>query len=128
MREGTEMSEKLFDKRASELIGKNVYDSAASFIGNVVDVKLSLEKGFALIVSPQGGNPGRELIIEADEIAVVKDTILLKTTREQQTKPCPECGHVNPAVARYCRECGTELSRSDYALIRGALNKDPLAR
>jgi len=122
------MSEKLFEKRASELIGKNVYDSAASFIGNVVDVRLSLEKGFALIVSPQGGNPGRELTIEADEIAVVKDTILLKTTHEQQQKHCPECGHLNPAVARYCRQCGTELSRSDYALIRGALNKDPLAR
>ena len=118
----------MFDKRASELIGKSVYDATASFIGNVVDVRFNSEKGFALIVSPQGRNPNKEegeLTIEADEIAVVKDTILLKTTHEQQEKRCPDCGHANPAVAKYCRQCGTELSRTDYAMIRGASGKDP---
>jgi len=114
-------------KRVSELIGKDVYDASASLIGTVVDIALGSDKGFSLVVSTQGMNPpksSRELTIEANEIAVVKDAILLKTTREEQQKRCPECGKVNPIVARYCRECGTELSRTDYALIRGPLNKD----
>ena len=31
--------------------------------------------------------------------------IQLKLLRE----PCAKCGYANPTVARYCRECGTEL-------------------
>jgi len=129
MRERAELSEKLFDKRASELIGKNVYDASASLIGSVADVglKFDLAKGFSLIVSPQATNPGtdsRELTFEADEIAQVKDVVLLRTSHEQPQKRCPDCGNSNPAVAIYCRQCGTELSRTDYALIRGAPGKD----
>ena len=114
-------------KRASELIGKDVYDASASLIGTVVDVELNSDKAFSLIISTQGMNPAknsRELVIEVNEIAIVKDAIVLKTTREGQQKRCPECGNANPIVARYCRECGTELSRTDYALIRGALGKN----
>ena len=114
-------------KRTSELIGKDVYDASASLIGTVLDVELNSEKTFSLIVSTQGMNPpknSRELVIEADDIAIVKDVILLKTTREGQQKRCSECGNANPNVATYCRECGAELSRTDYPLIRGALDKD----
>ena len=114
-------------KRASELIGKDVYDASASLIGTVVDVQFDSDKAFALIVSTQGMNPtktSRELVIEANEIATVRDAILLQTTREGQQKRCPECGNANPIVARYCRQCGTELSRTDYALIRGTLDKN----
>lgn len=114
-------------RRASKIIGKDVYDASASLIGTVVDVQLNSDKGFALIISTQDGNPGkdsRELTIEANEITTIKDVILLKTTREAQQKRCPECGHANPTVARYCRECGTELSRTDYPLIRPTASKE----
>jgi sporulation protein YlmC with PRC-barrel domain len=115
-------------KRASELIGKDVYDASASHIGTVVDVELNPDiPSFSLIVSTQGRNPAkssRTLTIEAKEIAVMKDAIILKTSREEQQKRCPECGHMNPIVARYCRECGSELSRADYPLISGALGED----
>jgi sporulation protein YlmC with PRC-barrel domain len=113
------------------LIGKAVYDASASLIGTVVDIELNPDKTFSLILSSQGNNPvktSRELTIEADEIAIARDAILLKTTREAQQKRCLECGNANPIVARYCRECGTELSRTDYELIRGALGKDLSAK
>jgi sporulation protein YlmC with PRC-barrel domain len=111
-------------KRASQLIGKAVYDASASLIGTVADIELNSDKTFSLILSTQGSNPAktsRQLTIEANEIAIARDAILLKTTREGQQKRCPECGNANPIVARYCRECGTELSRTDYELIRGPL-------
>ena len=114
-------------KKASEVVGIDVYDASASYIGTVVDVELNLDKGFSVIVSTQGRHPAktsRDLTIEASEIAVVKDVVLLKTSREEQQKPCPECGNMNPIVARYCRECGAELSRTDYALIRGTLDRE----
>lgn len=114
-------------KRASELMGKDVYDASASLIGTVVDIEVNSDKAFYLIVSTQGSNPvktSRELVIDAREISIARDAILLKTTREAQQKRCPECGNANPIVARYCRECGTELSRTDYELIRGTLEKN----
>ena len=117
----------MVNKRASELIGKDVYDASASLIGTVLDVELNTDKAFSIIVSTQGMNPAknsRELTIEANEIAIVKDAIVLKTTREGQLKRCPECANTNPIVARYCRECGSELSRTDYPLTPGALDKD----
>jgi len=121
----------LLSKRTSELIGKDVYDASASLIGSVVDVQLKRDKGFTLIISTQDSNPGRdsrELTIEANEITLVKDVILLKTTREAQQKRCPECGNANPIVARYCRECGAELSKTDYPLIRLTASKRPSTR
>ena len=119
----------MFNGRTSELIGKNVYDASGSLIGSVVDVELSLDdKAFSLIVSTQNRNPGwgsGELAIEANEIGTVKDVVLLKGTHKTEEKRCPECGHGNPTVARFCRECGTELNGTDYPLIRRTSGKEP---
>ena len=101
-------------KRTSEIIGKNVVDAYGSVLGSVVDVELDLDldnKPFSLIVSSHDSNPGRdskELLIEAKEIARVRDIVLLKTGHEE--KRCPKCGYMNRVAASYCRECGTTLS------------------
>jgi sporulation protein YlmC with PRC-barrel domain len=111
----------LLSKRASELVGKDVYDTTGSLIGGVVDVELHTDKAFCLIVSTQKASSraeSTEQVIEANEIATVKDVILLKTTRKPQLRRCPECGHSNPTVAMYCRECGTKLTGTDYPVIR----------
>lgn len=121
------MNRELLNKRTSELIGKKVCDASGSLIGTVTDVELNLDKAFSLILSTQDMNPSRsarELAIEANEIALVKDVVLLKTTREAPPKRCPECGYANPTVARYCRECGTELDEIDYPLIRRTAGKE----
>lgn len=99
-------------KRTSEIIGKNVCDAYGSVLGSVVDVELDLESTpFSLIISSHHSSSSRdskELLIEAKEIARVKDIVLLKTGHEE--KPCPKCGYVNRVAASYCRECGTALS------------------
>ena len=104
-----------------------MYDASGLRVGTVVDIELNFVKGFSLIVSTQRRNlsrDSRELTIEANEITIVKDSILLQTTREGQRKRCPKCGYGNPMVARYCRECGTTLAapRNDVAAGKGSLN------
>jgi len=102
----------LVRKRTSEIIGKNVVDAYGSILGSAVDVELDLDSTpFSLIVSSHPGNSGRdskELLIEAKEIAKVKDIVLLKTGHEE--KQCPKCGYANRVAASYCRECGTVLT------------------
>jgi sporulation protein YlmC with PRC-barrel domain len=109
---GVEERGKLVKKRTSEIIGKNVCDAFGSVLGSVEDVELDLDKTpFSLIVSTHGSNLGKdskELLIEANEIARVKDIVLLKTGHED--KRCPKCGYSNRVAANYCRECGTALS------------------
>ena len=87
-------------------------DAFGSVIGGVVDVELELDNTtFSLIVSRPDNNSGRdskELLIEANEIARVRDVVLLKTGHEE--KQCPKCGHTNRVAATYCRQCGTALS------------------
>ena len=87
-------------------------DANGAVLGSVVDVELDLDNTlFSLIVSSHPGNSGRdskELLIEAKEIAKVKDIVLLKTGHEE--KQCPKCGYANRVAASYCRECGTVLT------------------
>jgi sporulation protein YlmC with PRC-barrel domain len=102
----------LVKKRTSGIIGKNVVDAYGSVLGSVVDVELDLDKTpFSLIISSHDSNSGRdskELLVEASEIARVKDIVLLKTGHEE--KRCPKCGYANRVAASFCRECGTALS------------------
>ena len=78
----------------------------------MVDVELDLDNTpFSLIVSSHDSNLGRDpkqLLIEANEIAKVKDIVLVKTGHEE--KQCPKCGYANRVAASYCRECGTTLT------------------
>ena len=97
------MNRKLFNRRISELIGKDVYDSSGTLIGSVADVELKFDRPFCMIVSVKDINLSRhpsELTVEADEIATVHDVVRLKKKR------CPACLCANPIFARYCRECG----------------------
>ena len=102
-------------------------DASGSLIGSVVDVQLNFDRPFCLIVSIKDRNPSsesQELVVEANEIATVRDVVRLNTTRETHRKRCPACGFVNPIVARFCRECGTTLVtvRNDIAAGKSFLH------
>lgn len=32
--------------------------------------------------------------------------------KAKETKPCPKCGHENPATAKFCNECGASMNNS----------------
>jgi O-antigen/teichoic acid export membrane protein/sporulation protein YlmC with PRC-barrel domain len=107
-----EEGRKSVKKRTSEIIGKKVVDAYGSVLGSAVDVEFDVDNTpFSLIVSRPDNKSGRdskELLIEANEIARVKDVVLLKTGHEE--KQCPKCGYANRVAASYCRQCGTALS------------------
>ena len=110
----------MFNWKASDLMGKKVFDASGSLLGSVTDVQLRSDKAFSLIVSSQGrvpGTPPRELTINANEIAMVKDVILLKTGREAEGSRCPQCGYRNATAAKYCRECGSELKQTEAETV-----------
>ena len=109
MRARPEVELKLVKRRSSELIGKSVSDADGAVIGKVIDAELDLDGfGFCLVVAKnEPGKRSKELIITPNEIARVKDIVLLKTTYETKPRICDKCGFENAMVASYCRECGT---------------------
>ncbi|KON28133.1 hypothetical protein AC480_04190 [miscellaneous Crenarchaeota group archaeon SMTZ1-55] len=113
-----------------KIIGKQVIDAKAMIIGTVRDLAFDLvAKDFSLLVTTQDKD---EIKVESDNVVVIGDVILLKTTTAPPEAPetpeapptpspppkpskptapglCPECGYQNEASNKFCIKCGSKL-------------------
>jgi sporulation protein YlmC with PRC-barrel domain len=126
--------------RREELAGRIVYDDKAFRVGEVVDVGYSKDGRVALIVKVEGGEERVipfTMVREIGDIILLKPTEAEKekiveappqpqpqpsrpepgkaapvvAQEGEMSKPCPKCGHLNIARAKFCIKCGEMLSK-----------------
>jgi sporulation protein YlmC with PRC-barrel domain len=104
-----------------------VIDMGGVMVGSVKDVSVDFQnKTLAFRVTTRNNT---ELDIEWDDILAVQDVVLLKksvdlatsappTIPSTPTQPtgeaqviCPKCGSSTPARAKFCRSCGTSITK-----------------
>ncbi|MBE6095107.1 MAG: zinc ribbon domain-containing protein [Schwartzia succinivorans] len=52
----------------------------------------------------------------------------LRKKQAEKTKPCPKCGHENPATAKFCNECGGSFDKANEVSVNRSSEMEFLSK